>query len=296
MQRCGHILLVVVESGGTEPATVITEDDEIVTTVGGSVALRGSFLIDEEDGTTMRGKVITVIKDKDGVNRAITQLGEGDQAYQELMEYNDLCDMIQRQHEAESKGEMEFLPYDKIIGHKYVRGTKEYRGSAWNVLVLWSDGSKTWEPLGAMKKDDPFSLAEYAVENKLMGHDGWKSLRRYCKNKKRLVRMLKQVRAQQAAHNKRYKYGIEVPYSYKRALQVDEETGTSLWDESMRKELDDIASYDTFENLGCKKNGARPPPNHQYRTDRFSQTSPSCWHSIPARTASGRWSRFLKLR
>ena len=33
---------------GTTPATVITDDDEIETSVGGGVSLRGSFLIDEE--------------------------------------------------------------------------------------------------------------------------------------------------------------------------------------------------------------------------------------------------------
>ena len=33
---------------GTTSATVYTEDDELVTSVGGAVTLRGSFLIDEE--------------------------------------------------------------------------------------------------------------------------------------------------------------------------------------------------------------------------------------------------------
>ncbi len=33
---------------GTTPATVITDDDEIETSVGGGVSLRGSFLIDED--------------------------------------------------------------------------------------------------------------------------------------------------------------------------------------------------------------------------------------------------------
>ena len=33
---------------GAEPATVLTESDDSETTVGGAVALRGSFLIDEE--------------------------------------------------------------------------------------------------------------------------------------------------------------------------------------------------------------------------------------------------------
>ena len=35
---------------GAEPATVLTHDDEIETSIGGGVTMRGSFLIDE-DGT-----------------------------------------------------------------------------------------------------------------------------------------------------------------------------------------------------------------------------------------------------
>ena len=33
---------------GTTPATVMTDDDEMETSIGGGVSLRGSFLIDEE--------------------------------------------------------------------------------------------------------------------------------------------------------------------------------------------------------------------------------------------------------
>jgi hypothetical protein len=44
--------------------------------------------------------------------------------------------------------------------------------------------------------------------------------------------------------------GIEVPYSYKRALAIDKETGTTSWHLSIKKELDDIDSYSTFENMG----------------------------------------------
>jgi peroxiredoxin (alkyl hydroperoxide reductase subunit C) len=41
---------------GVTPATVITEDDETETTIGGAIAVRGSFLIDEEG--TVRHAVI----------------------------------------------------------------------------------------------------------------------------------------------------------------------------------------------------------------------------------------------
>jgi len=41
---------------GTTPASVITDDDEMDTSVGGGVALRGSFLIDEEGNVRHESK------------------------------------------------------------------------------------------------------------------------------------------------------------------------------------------------------------------------------------------------
>jgi hypothetical protein len=113
-----------------------------------------------------------------------------------------------------------------------------------------------------MKLDDPFSLAEYAVQNGLLGKDGWKSLQRFAKNKKKLIRMTKIMKAQMGK-TQMYKYGIEVPYSYKRALAIDKETGTTSWHLSMKKELDDIDSYSTFENMGRISDGAQAPKDHQ---------------------------------
>jgi hypothetical protein len=57
--------------------------------------------------------------------------------------------------------------------------------------------------------------------------------------------------------------GKKLPYSYKRALAIDKETGTTSWHLSMKKELDDIDSYSTFENMGRISDGARAPKDHQ---------------------------------
>ena len=224
--------------------------------------LRGtSFLIDEEDGSIMRGQVIELVQDKDGQRRLITQIGEGSGAYQEIMDYNDLCDMITRQREAEATGELSFFPYRAITNHKYVRGTDQARGSAWNVQVLWEDGTRTWEPLGTMIKDDPFTLAAYAKEHDLLEKDGWKRLRRYAKNQKKLNRMVKQSRTQRVK-SKVYKYGVEVPYSYRRAMEIDKETGTTMWVAAITKELNEIDSHNTFHNLGRQADGVKPPAGY----------------------------------
>ena len=41
----------------------------------------------------------------------------------------------------------------------------DYKGCAWSILVLWSDGSKTWEPLTLMIKQDPVRLVAFVKEN-----------------------------------------------------------------------------------------------------------------------------------
>ena len=44
-----------------------------------------------------------------------------------------------------------------------------------------------------MKVDDPITCAEYADNKKLLNTHGWKSLRKYTKNKKKLDCLLKQA-------------------------------------------------------------------------------------------------------
>ena len=81
----------------------------------------------------------------------------------------------------------------KICGHQQVdREHPNYLGSSWNLLILWEDGSKTWEPLDVMAKDIRDECVLYAVDNSLMNKDGWKRFCRYAKNKKVLARRAKQ--------------------------------------------------------------------------------------------------------
>lgn len=72
------------------------------------------------------------------------------------MHYHNLCDLLQRQAEAEDNGELTFLPFNRTLDHRQVSPTnKNYAGSRYNLKIEWSDGSITWEPLGVVSKDDP---------------------------------------------------------------------------------------------------------------------------------------------
>jgi hypothetical protein len=57
-----------------------------------------------------------------------------------------------------------------------------YKGSSYNVLVEWEDGSNTYEPLDLIIRDDPVTLAIYAKKNKLLNKPVWKRLKHVARN------------------------------------------------------------------------------------------------------------------
>jgi hypothetical protein len=184
-----------------------------------------------------------------------------------VVDYNDLCDIIERQREAEANGELTFVPYKRIKGHaKVKRGDPDYKGSSWNILVEWHDGTATYEPLGPFILDDPYYVAQYAHSKGLLNTPGWKTLRRYAKNIKKMnkrVNALRSTKTKLDRKTKVYKYGYEVPQSYRRALEIDKENGNDEWHLSMREELDTLWEYTCFLNCGKASEGAKPPDGHQ---------------------------------
>jgi hypothetical protein len=53
---------------------------------------------------------------------------------------------------------------------------KDWQESLYNVLLLWEDGSDTYDPLEMIIKDYPVTLASYALKHDFLGCPGWKSL------------------------------------------------------------------------------------------------------------------------
>ena len=65
-----------------------------------------TFLRDTENGETIRAKVTRKILDCDAENHQNIKmlLSCGDDAYEEIIGYNELSDIIERQHQAEADG------------------------------------------------------------------------------------------------------------------------------------------------------------------------------------------------
>jgi hypothetical protein len=110
---------------------------------------------------------------------------------------------------------------------------KDKTTKGWHVQVLWKDGTSSWEPLHDMKEANPVELAEYAVANKIDHYPAfawWVS--HTLKKRDRFISMAKAKKIK-----KGFKFGIEVPTTVARALEIDRATKTDYWAKAIEKEM-----------------------------------------------------------
>ena len=117
---------------GTTPASVLTDDDEIETSVGGGVALRGSFLIDEN------GNVRHEIKNDLPLGRNIDEMLRLIDALDHHNKHGEVCPAAALQRPRAGP---------KPMGH-HVVGDAQPLESCWLELV----GSLQW--LGSRRDPD----------------------------------------------------------------------------------------------------------------------------------------------
>ena len=103
----------------------------------------------------------------------------------------------------------------------------------WWLLVRLKDHSTEWIKLKDLKDSNPLEVAQYAVDNKLTDEPAFKWWVPFTIRKRN--RILK-------AMKKRYfrthqKFGIELPKTVERALEIDKETGTTFWRDAIEKEM-----------------------------------------------------------
>ena len=104
----------------------------------------------------------------------------------------------------------------------------------WQLNVLWRDGTTLWEHLRNQKESNPVQVAEYAVvANKLVEEAAfawW--VPHVLKRRERIIGALNSC-----YHKRSHKFGIEIPKTIKRALEIDKETGTDFWEKAILKEM-----------------------------------------------------------
>ena len=216
-----------------------------------------TFLHELADGQKVRAEVVRKIDDMNAKNHKdimmLLKLGDGET--EELMTYVELCDkldaMMKADVEKEESGEA-FYFFQDIVGHEGPLTSKSmnWKGSTWNVLVRWDDGSETWEPLNMMIAQDPITCASYAKRNDLVELQGWTSLRKYARRTKVLDRQVKQAVLKAQRRAPIYKFGVRVPRDHKEAVHLQEAQGHSKWTDAEAVELEQINDYDTLRDLG----------------------------------------------
>ena len=129
-----------------------------------------TFLHDAPDGQRVCACIVEKIEDDNNKTHDTLHLclaiDDDPDAPEELIAYNELCDLLERQHDDEDKHPEKYWSFQRILDHQgpLKHDDPRYKGSTYNVLVKWSDGSETWEPLTTVKQDDPVTCALYAKE------------------------------------------------------------------------------------------------------------------------------------
>ena len=106
----------------------------------------------------------------------------------------------------------------------------------WQLCVEFDDGATEWIPLKILKESDPIRVAEYAEAKKLIKEPAFAWWVPFTlKKRKRILKAMKKryFRTEQ-------KYGVELPKTVKRALEIDQETGTTYWRDALKKEMDAV--------------------------------------------------------
>ena len=101
----------------------------------------------------------------------------------------------------------------------------------WKFLIRLKDQSTQWISLKDLKESNPVELAECAQGNLLVEDPAFKWWGPYTLRKRNRILSAMKNRCHRTAQ----KFGIELPKTVKRALEIDKETGTTFWEDALKK-------------------------------------------------------------
>lgn len=224
-----------------------------------------TFLRDRQDGQSVRAKVVKQVWDDDAEDhqnlKFIIELGKG--KIDEIIAYNELSALIEEQRDYEVQNPDCAWIYKAIVGHDGPLDAKhpKYKESLYNVLVLWEDGSETYEPLTVIRRDDPITCAKYAKEHGLLDTPGCKQCKLIACRTKVYKRMLKQAAMKSVRHGPIYKFGVQVLRNKAETRRLDEANGNTAWKDAEKVELSQLHDYNTFEDKGVMR---KPPHGYKF--------------------------------
>ena len=126
----------------------------------------------------------------------------------------------------------------KSLTTVYCQPTKITRSPCTNMTILWENGETSIEPLSLIAADDPVSCAIYVRKNNLINLLRWKRLKGLTKMQGKLFWLINQIKFRNFGSKPKFKYGFEVPKSFKHAIEIDKRNGNTLWQDATKLELE----------------------------------------------------------
>ena len=122
---------------------------------------------------------------------------------------------------------------DGIIVSRNSNKIKRQTTKGWWLLVELKNGSTEYVKLKDLKESNPIQVAEYTMANGLLDEPAFAWWAPWT-----LKQMRRTLKAMQTRyHRTTSKFGIELPKTVKRALEIDKETGTTFWRDAIEKEM-----------------------------------------------------------
>jgi hypothetical protein len=185
---------------------------------------------DPTNGDIIRTEIVRMLKkgaeDTTQQIKFLVESKNGTQSIESIMNYTDLCDIVEAQVQAMEDGtDDSLLTFDCILAHQGPLTVKhpDYKGSAWNILMEWDFKEPTWEPLNLIARCDPVSVAVYGETNGLLGKKGWKFLKKHARNVRKIYRHVREIANAKGKDGPRYKYGICLPDKTRSCAELDRE-------------------------------------------------------------------------
>jgi hypothetical protein len=118
-------------------------------------------------------------------------------------------------------------------------------------------GSTSWENLSDLKSLHPVETVEFA---KLCGIDNEPAFNWWVPHVlKKHDRIISLMKKRHPRYLKRaHKFGIEVPWTFREAIDLDRKTGNTLWQDAIAKEMQEVCA--AFQIL---PDGQNPPVGYQ---------------------------------
>ena len=194
----------------------------------------------------LRQRVEVLSKDDDLFH---VEYADGNDAH---LTYEEIINLLNK----ETEDGYHLWTFKEILDHRLV---KREGKNVMEVEVLWDTGERSWEALNLMKADDPVTISQYVEKKGLIDKPYWKWANRYLKNKKKFLRLSRQVFLSKQKTGPVYKFGVQVPRNTKEALLLDKQNKNELWKEAIAKEMNKIVEFQVFR----KSADGKPPPGYK---------------------------------